>query len=87
MVFTHPFPPVQHLAVPDVESILKEIKPRVAILSHFGMMVWRAKPWLIAEELAQKTGVNVIAARDGMKFDIKKLEVIPQRVPKAKNEN
>jgi len=82
MVFTHPLPPVQHLNVQDVERIIKEIKPKVALLNHFGMMVWKAKPWLIAEELTQKTGVNVIAARDGMKFDLTKLEVIPQRKKK-----
>jgi ribonuclease BN (tRNA processing enzyme) len=76
MVFTRPIPPVQHLAVPDARRIIEEIKPRVALLSHFGMQVWMAKPWLIAEELTQQTGVNVIAARDGMKFDLTKLEVI-----------
>jgi ribonuclease BN (tRNA processing enzyme) len=76
MVFTKPLPPVQHLAVADAQRIIEEIKPRVAILSHFGLQVWQAKPWLIAEELTQKTGINVIAARDGMKFDLTKLEVI-----------
>jgi ribonuclease BN (tRNA processing enzyme) len=76
MVFTKPLPPVQHLAVADAQRIIEEIKPRVAILSHFGLQVWQAKPWLIAEALTQKTGINVIAARDGMKFDLTKLEVI-----------
>ncbi len=79
MVFTHAIGNVPHLNIADVQRILEEIKPRVAILSHFGMMVWRAHPWEIAEGLTQKTGVNVIAARDGMKFDLTKLEVIPQR--------
>ena len=54
----------------------------MALLNHYGMHVWRAKPWLIAEDLSQKTGVKVIAARDGMKFDLTKLEVIPQRKTK-----
>jgi ribonuclease BN (tRNA processing enzyme) len=82
MVFTEPHPPVQHLAIQDIQSILEEIKPRVAILNHFGMHVWQAKPWLIADDMAQKTGIKVIAARDGMKFDLTKLEVIPQRQAK-----
>jgi ribonuclease BN (tRNA processing enzyme) len=82
MVFTHPFPPVQHLNIQDVERIIKDIKPKAALLNHYGMQVWHAKPWLIAEDLTQKTGVNVIAARDGMKFDLTKLEVIPQRKAK-----
>ncbi|MCX6003374.1 MAG: MBL fold metallo-hydrolase [Chloroflexi bacterium] len=75
-VFTpeHPGMTIDHLAVPDAERLIKEIKPKTAILTHFGMNVWRAKPWLIAEQLTQKTGVRVIAARDGMKFDLSELD-------------
>jgi len=76
MVFTEPRPPVEHLAIPDAARIISGIKPKVAILSHFGMHVWEAKPWLIAEELTQQTGVKVIAARDGMKFDLAQLEAL-----------
>jgi ribonuclease BN (tRNA processing enzyme) len=66
--------PVDHLSVPDAERIIATLKPKVAILTHFGMSVWRAKPWEIAEQLSQKTGVRVIAARDGMKFEFSKLD-------------
>ncbi len=74
MVLTEPRPPIDHLSIPDAESIIKEIKPKVAILNHFGMHVWQAKPWTIAENLSQQTGVRVIAARDGMKFDLAQLD-------------
>lgn len=74
MVLTEPRPPIDHLSIPDAERIINEIKPKVAILSHFGMHVWQSKPWLIAEDMSQKTGVRVIAARDGMKFDLSQLE-------------
>ena len=74
MVLTEPRPPIEHLSIPDAERIIKETKPRAAILSHFGLHVWQAKPWLIAEELSQKTGTRVIAARDGMKFDLTQLK-------------
>jgi ribonuclease BN (tRNA processing enzyme) len=74
MVFTEPRPPIEHLSIPDAARIIEGIKPRVAILSHFGLHVWQAKPWKIAEELSQQTGVKVIAARDGMKFDLAQLE-------------
>jgi len=62
------------LSVPDVERLIREIKPRTAILSHFGMHVWQARPWLVAEEMSQKTGVRVVAARDGMKFDLAQIK-------------
>lgn len=66
--------PVDHLAISDVEHIVREIRPRVAILTHFGMSVWRAKPWEVAQRLAEQTGVRVIAARDGMTFDLAQME-------------
>jgi len=65
---------IDHLSVSDAEHIIKELKPKVAILTHFGTRVWQAKPWEIAERLSQQTGVRVIAARDGMKFDLSQLD-------------
>ena len=67
----HPF---DHLSVPDAKRIISDIKPKVAILTHFGMGMWRAKPWRIAEEVSQETGIRVLAARDGMKFDLSQLD-------------
>ena len=81
VVFLNPRPPdnnqltpTDHLSVPDAERLILELKPKVAIMTHFGMSVWQAKPWLIAESLTEKTGVRVIAARDGMKFDLSELD-------------
>ena len=65
---------IDHLSIPDVERIISELKPRVAILTHFGMHVWREKPWEIARRLSQQTGVKVLAARDGMKFNLSQLD-------------
>ncbi|MBI4286709.1 MAG: MBL fold metallo-hydrolase [Chloroflexi bacterium] len=68
--------PVDHLSVADAEHIIKEIKPRVAILTHFGMTIWRARPWEVAAQLSEQTGVKVMAARDGMTFDLAKLDSV-----------
>jgi phosphoribosyl 1,2-cyclic phosphodiesterase len=76
MVLTEPRPPIDHLSIPDVIKIIKAIRPRMSILSHFGMHVWQQKPRLIAEEISRQTGSRVIAARDGMKFDLARLEEI-----------
>ena len=61
---------VDHLGVNDVEKIITGIKPKAAILTHFGMQIWKAKPPEVAEQLTQRTGIKVIAAQDGMKFDL-----------------
>jgi ribonuclease BN (tRNA processing enzyme) len=76
MVLTEPRPPIGHLSIPDVARIVSCIKPRLAVLSHFGLHVWEAGPWEIARRLSEQTGVKVIAARDGMKLDLSKIDVI-----------
>ncbi|MFO7996728.1 MAG: MBL fold metallo-hydrolase [Dehalococcoidia bacterium] len=69
-----PGAPIDHLSLPEAKSIIEEMRPRMAILTHFGMTMWRAKPWELAEKLTVETGIQVIAARDGMKFDLAQLE-------------
>jgi ribonuclease BN (tRNA processing enzyme) len=70
VVFTEARPGIDHLSVADAGRIISALKPKVAILTHFGMAVWRARPWEIAERLSQETGVKVVSARDGMRFDL-----------------
>ena len=52
------------------DSIIHINKPKVSILTHFGMTMLKMKPWEIAENLSETHGVKVIAARDGMELDI-----------------
>ena len=42
----------------------------LAILTHFGMTMHRAKPWELAQQLSQETGVEVRAASDGTTFEL-----------------
>lgn len=60
---------IEHLAIGDVKAIIEAARPKTAILTHFGMHIIREKPWLLAKKLAKETGVEVIAARDGMKWE------------------
>ena len=59
-----------HLCLDDAERIIREAKPRLAILTHYGMTVWRAHPWELAEDLSQRIGTEVKAARDGMSVEL-----------------
>jgi len=61
---------IYHLSVPDAKRLIEAIRPRLAILTHFGMTVWRANPSAVAERLSQETGVRVIAARDGLRVEL-----------------
>ena len=75
--------PYDHLCIEDAKKIIEGIKPKVAILTHFGMTVLRAKPWEIADQMSKETGVKVYSAYDGMRFDLQKMEPIPQRIRKS----
>jgi ribonuclease BN (tRNA processing enzyme) len=74
VVFLDPPARADHLTIPDVARLVGETRPKIAILNHYGMHVWQAHPWEIAERLTQETGVKVIAARDGMRFDLARLD-------------
>jgi len=73
VVRLNPGAPIDHLALSEARSIIEELRPKIAILTHFGMTMWRARPWELAEKLTEGTGVSVIAARDGLKFDLAQL--------------
>jgi phosphoribosyl 1,2-cyclic phosphodiesterase len=62
--------PLPHLCLEDAEAIIREARPRLAILTHFGMTMWRAHPWELAARLTESTGVEVKAARDGMTIEL-----------------
>jgi ribonuclease BN (tRNA processing enzyme) len=70
VVFVNPRAGVAHLSAEDAQKLINGIKPKMAILSHFGLSVWRANPAEVAAQLSQKTGIKVVAAHDGLKFDL-----------------
>ena len=61
---------LDHLHAPDAEELVKAIRPRLAVLTHFGMRMLAAKPWVIAREMSERTGCKVVAATDGMLVDL-----------------
>lgn len=63
-------PELPHLGLDDAERIIREARPKLAVITHFGMQVWRAHPWEVAADLSQRTGVEVKAARDGMSLEL-----------------
>ncbi len=58
--------PIDHLSLADFREIVMRIRPEVAIMTHFGMSIIKEKPFLIAKALEKETGVQVVAAYDGM---------------------
>ena len=60
---------LEHFDVKDAEKIISINKPKLTILTHFGMTMVKSKPWEIAENLSKKFGVKVIAASDGLEIN------------------
>ena len=65
--------PIDHLSMEDVKTILKRARPKMAVLTHFGMTMIKAKPWIVAKELGRELDLKVIAASDGMKIDLEEI--------------
>lgn len=57
---------IMHLSVEEASLILSEIKPRQAYLTHFGMTMLQADPRKVAARLTEETGIEVLAAYDGL---------------------
>ncbi|MFZ3059770.1 MAG: MBL fold metallo-hydrolase [Candidatus Methanoperedens sp.] len=57
---------IRHLNMDEAAKLIDEIRPKRAILTHFGLQVLKASPELQARRISENTGVNVIAAHDGM---------------------
>lgn len=60
---------IDHLSISDLVVLIEKIKPKLVIMTHFGMSLIREKPHLVAEKLKTETGIEVIAAYDGMEFN------------------
>lgn len=55
-----------HLCVDDAKMIIEKVKPKIAILTHFGGALLKIGPKKTAKEMSKELGVNIIAAQDGM---------------------
>ncbi len=64
---------IYHLNLEDVKKIVCELRPKATILTHFGMKMLQAKPYELASKLSEETGCKVIAASDGMRFELSQL--------------
>ena len=69
-VLLHCHAGLPHLCVADIERIVRDARPRLAFLTHFGTTVWRADPAAVAADLSQRTGIDVRAATDGLSIEL-----------------
>lgn len=68
----------KHLTTGEAREIIDKARPKLAVLSHFGMLLLRANPNAIAKDIEKKTGVKTIAAKDGMVLELGKTKEQPR---------
>jgi len=64
---------IKHLDLGAAKELIAGIKPRLAIMTHFGLTMLKNDPALLAKELRKETGTEVIAATDGLTIDLEKV--------------
>lgn len=55
-----------HLSAVDVENIIRQVKPKKVVLTHYSIVMLRENPEKVARNLTDRTGIEVIAAKDGL---------------------
>lgn len=55
-----------HLNVESAAQFIKKANPKLAVITHFGVKMLEADPMYQAREIQRQTGVEVIAAKDGL---------------------
>ena len=69
-ILLHCRPELPHLCVEDAERIIRDARPKIAFLTHYGMAVWHANPQQIAADMSQRLGIDVRAAVDGLSIEL-----------------
>jgi len=83
-----------HLCSDDLISLLKEVKPELAVIMHMGMLFLKHRPEREAARIKAETGVETVPGRTGLRVVVDKeiklqrphkqpgLEVFARPVPK-----
>jgi len=66
--------PIEHLSIlEDVRCVLKIAKPRLTLLTHFGMTTIKVQPRVAGAQWEKELGLTVIAASDGMEINLEEV--------------
>lgn len=61
---------VDHLTYDEATRLIAEVRPAVAVMTHFGTRMLEQDPGRLARELESALGIRVYAARDGWTLDV-----------------
>ena len=61
-----------HLCSDDLISLLKEVKPELAVIMHMGMLFLKHRPEREAARIKAETGVETVPGRTGLRVVVDK---------------
>lgn len=59
-----------HMCSKNFKNLINEVKPKLAIMTHFGFKMLNEDPVKEAKIITKDTGIKTLAAFDGMQLDI-----------------
>lgn len=62
-----------HLDMEDARRLIQAVRPKLAVLTHFGMRILNYGPSRVARLLSEETGVEVVAADDEMVINLDRI--------------
>lgn len=75
-----------HMCRANFTQLVKEVKPKLAIMTHFGFKMLNEDPAREAEIVAEETGIRTVAAFDGMQIIVNDDDVSKSQVKLLKNQ-
>jgi len=70
VVFFERHSEVDHLCIDDAVSLIKSIRPKKTILTHFGLSMLKEKPYILEKDMQTTLDMNVTLAYDGYTFSL-----------------
>jgi len=61
----------EHMNTEQAKKLVEKTQPKLAVLQHFGMKMLKVVCFREAEWIEKQTGIRTIAAKDGMRIEVK----------------
>jgi phosphoribosyl 1,2-cyclic phosphodiesterase len=61
---------VDHMTFDQARAVIATVRPRVAVMQHFGTKMLEQNPARLAREVEDELGIRVIAAYDNFRLDV-----------------
>lgn len=76
-----------HMSSKNFKDLINEVKPKLAIMTHFGFKMLNEDPFNEAKNITEDIGIKTLAAFDGMQIDIDPKNIVKFKISPLKMEH